>query len=95
MFSNIFAQNQFATQNTLVQPAPAFSSLGTVAQTIDNFQRSYAPLKATSGKWVSSGEGKPNDDCDFKTIVYKQRTAAASHDPLLSGPILEQANNCF
>ncbi len=80
--------------NPPVQPAPAsFASLGTVAQTIDNFQRSYAPVKAVSGKWVSTGEGKPNDDCDFKMIVYKQRTAASSHDPLLSGPILEQVRH--
>lgn len=67
-------------------------SLGPVAQAIENIQRSYAPTRNfTTDRPSSEKDGKPNEDCEFKTIMYNKRVGQQVHDdPLLAGPLLEK-----
>ena len=69
------------------------STLGSVAQAIENIQRSYAPTRDhTTDRPSSSKDGKPNEDCEFKAIMYNKKVGNQQvyQDPLLAGPMLEQ-----
>eukprot|EP01035_Chromulina_nebulosa_P031183 gene31183-41551_t len=51
-----------------------------------------APAEASLGKYQLSMEGKPNEDCELKAIMYKKKSdPAAAGESLLKGRQLEQA----
>ena len=75
-------------QNQIQSKAP----VGPVMEAIEKLQRSYAAVRDTNGKYVATGNGFRNDECNFKTIMLNKRGASTvQQDQLVYGELLEQA----
>eukprot|EP01038_Epipyxis_sp_PR26KG_P013529 gene13529-18149_t len=82
-------QQQQNQQNYMMQ------SLGGLdAQAIEKIQKSYAPHRDHTGKAIATLDGRINEECEFKTIMYNPRYGNMQYqDPMLTGSLLEQAEH--
>ena len=94
---NPFGSPNLLSQQTQMQSQQIMQnqSLGLEGQPIEKIQRSYAPFRDGYGRAIASGEGRLNEECEFKSIMYNAKNIVGTNfliqpDPMLTGSLLEQ-----
>lgn len=94
--STNFGMGSFGAGSSFAQPAAnqASKPQGPTMKAIEELQRSYAPMRDASGRYVNKVEnGVRNDECSFKTVMLNKRNGAKSQaEQLIYGEQLEQVS---
>ena len=76
--TNAFQATGFGAPTNLAPNNISAKRQGPVSESIEKVLRAYASVKDNQGNYEFKGEGRINDECQFKTVVLTQKTAVPS-----------------